>query len=71
MNEKNKTVAALLALFLGGLGIHRFYLGQFRGLLYILFLATGIPVIVAFIEAIVFLMTSKETWEKKYGKRWR
>jgi TM2 domain-containing membrane protein YozV len=33
---KNRTTAALLALFLGGLGVHRFYLGApVRGFLYL------------------------------------
>jgi len=30
---KSKVVAALLALFLGALGIHRFYLGQWWGVI--------------------------------------
>lgn len=35
---KNKTLAAILALFLGGLGIHKFYLGKTAaGILYLLF----------------------------------
>ncbi len=36
--DKNKLVAALLALFLGGLGIHKFYLGRTGwGIIYLLF----------------------------------
>lgn len=35
---KNKTTAALLALFLGGIGIHRFYLGKWiSSIFYLLF----------------------------------
>lgn len=64
---KNKTVAGLLAIFLGGLGIHRFYLGQWWGLFYLLFCWTLIPSIVAFIEGIVFLVSSDQKWEMKYG----
>lgn len=38
MEKKNKTTAGLLALFLGGLGVHKFYLGQtLAGVLYLLF----------------------------------
>ena len=37
-NGKNKLAAALFALFLGGLGIHKFYLGQvWQGILYLVF----------------------------------
>jgi TM2 domain-containing membrane protein YozV/DNA-directed RNA polymerase subunit RPC12/RpoP len=64
---KSKTVAGVLALFLGGLGVHRFYLGQWWGLFYLLFFWTFIPPIVAFVEGIVFLCTADEAWEEKYG----
>ncbi len=48
---KDEVVGVLLALFLGGFGIHRFYLGQTgAGVLYLIFCWTGIPSIVAFIE---------------------
>jgi predicted Zn finger-like uncharacterized protein len=64
---KNRMAAGLLALFLGGIGIHRFYLGQGVGCLYLLFCWTFIPAIIAFIEAIIFFTTSDEEWSKKYG----
>jgi len=52
--KKDPTVAVLLALFLGGIGIHKFYLGQTGlGVLYLIFCWTGIPSIIAFIEAFV------------------
>ena len=59
--------AGLLALFVGGLGIHRFYLGQWWGLFYLLFFWTFIPAIIAFFEGIVFLCTSDEAWNLRYG----
>ena len=50
--KKNPTLAVVLALFLGGLGIHKFYLGQVgMGILYLLFSWTFIPSLVAFVEA--------------------
>jgi TM2 domain-containing membrane protein YozV len=64
---KNKILAGLLALFLGGFGIHRFYLGQWWGLFYLLFVWTFIPSFIAFIESIVFFCASDAEWEKKYG----
>lgn len=64
---KSKLVAGLLAFFLGSLGIHRFYLGQWWGLFYLLFFWTFIPFIIAFIEGIAFLLTDDEEWERHYG----
>ena len=50
--RKNATTAVLLALFLGGVGAHKFYLGQIGwGVVYLLFSWTLIPGIVALIEA--------------------
>jgi TM2 domain-containing membrane protein YozV len=52
--KKDPTAAVLLALFLGGLGIHKFYLGQTGlGVLYLIFCWTGIPSLIAFFEAFV------------------
>lgn len=43
-SSKNKVVAAVLAFFLGGIGIHKFYLGQGgMGVLYLLFLGHSFP----------------------------
>ncbi len=65
--NKSKVVAALLALFLGALGIHRFYLGQWWGLFYLLLCWTGIPSLISFIEAIVFLLSNQQNWDNKYN----
>ncbi|EJC6747095.1 NINE protein [Vibrio vulnificus] len=64
---KNKVVAGLLALFLGGLGIHRFYLGQWWGIFYLLLCWTFLPSLIAFVEAIVFFCSNERNWENKYG----
>ena len=56
--KKDVTTAQILALFLGGLGAHRFYLGEiWIGFVYAIFVWTFIPMIVAFFE--VFTMGSK------------
>ena len=49
--RRDEVVGVLLALFLGGFGIHHFYLGRTGlGILYIIFSWTGIPWILGFIE---------------------
>ena len=51
-SQKNEITGVLLAVFLGGFGAHHFYLRQTGlGVLYLLFGITGIPWIVALIEA--------------------
>jgi TM2 domain-containing membrane protein YozV/ribosomal protein L40E len=67
-NGKSKLAAALFALFLGGIGIHKFYLGRVGwGIVYLLFCWTFIPAVVGFIEGIVLLVMNEETFNKKYG----
>ena len=66
MNDKNKLAAALLAIFLGGLGIHKFYLRKVgMGILYLIFCWTGIPAIIGFIEGIYYLCISDQTFNDK------
>lgn len=66
--QKNKLAAALLAFFLGGLGIHKFYLGQTgMGILYLVFCWTGIPAMIALVEGILYLVSSDEAFAAKYG----
>ncbi|MDT8206747.1 TM2 domain-containing protein [Serratia nevei] len=68
MSRKDKLAGALLAIFLGGLGIHKFYLGmKWWGLFYLLFCWTGIPAIVGFIEGIIYLFQSEEKFNQKYN----
>jgi TM2 domain-containing membrane protein YozV len=67
---KSKVTAGLLALLVGGLGIHKFYLGAWGwGLLYILFIWTFIPLIASFIEGIVLLVMSDEAFDNAYNLR--
>ncbi len=70
--KRNKLVAALLAIFLGGIGIHKFYLGKIVwGIVYLLFAWTFIPELVGFIEGIVYLCMSDERFQEKYHVRLR
>lgn len=67
---KDKTVTALLALFLGWIGIHRFYLGKtVVGLIYLIFCWTFIPAIISFIEAIIFFTMDQQAFDAKYNSK--
>lgn len=63
---KSKMTAALLAFFLGGLGVHRFYMGQQKGGLVTLALFfIGLSSIVALIDFILLLMDSEEKFQAR------
>lgn len=65
---KTKMAAALLAIFLGSFGVHKFYLGETgKGILYLVFFWTAIPGIVGFIEGIIWLTQSNEAWLAVHG----
>lgn len=67
-SNKNKIVAALLAIFLGGIGIHKFYLGRVGwGIVYLLFSWTGIPMVLGWIEGIIYFSMSDKAFETKYS----
>src|ERR1700709_2740466 len=65
---RNRVAAALFALLLGGLGVHKFYLGKIgQGVLYMIFCWTFIPTIVGFIEGIIYLTKSDQEFAAEYG----
>ena len=66
--RKSKIVAGLLGIFLGGLGIHKFYLNQPGwGILYLVFSFTFIPVVVGFVEGVLYLAMSDQSFAARYG----
>lgn len=73
---KSRTTAAFLALFLGGFGVHRFYLNQSGlGLFYLfasIFLGNIVRmpfgVFLGVIDAISFFMMSDEEFDRRYNK---
>ena len=65
-SEKSRIAAGVFAIVLGGLGIHKFYMGQVgMGILYLLFCWTGIPALVALIEGILYLTESDEKFNSR------
>lgn len=63
---KNKVAAGVLALFLGGFGIHKFYMRKpVQGILYLLFFWTAIPAVIAFFEGLIYLFESEESFERR------
>jgi TM2 domain-containing membrane protein YozV len=67
--RKDKIVAGILGIVLGGIGVHKFYLGEIGvGLLYLIFCWTGIPAVIGLIEGIIYLTTPDEVFQQKYVK---
>jgi len=65
---KSRPLATVLALLLGNFGVHRFYLGDMAwGIGYLVFFWTGIPGLIAWLEAIYFLTRNDAEWAAKYG----
>lgn len=63
---EKRIIAAILALLVGGLGAHKFYMGKYlQGVIYILFCWTCIPSLVALVEGILYLVETEENFEKR------
>ncbi|SDQ41485.1 TM2 domain-containing protein [Natronobacterium texcoconense] len=66
--SSDKVVASIFALFLGGLGAHKFYQGNVKyGVLYLCFFWTFIPALLAFVEAILMLVSDDAEYEQQYA----
>jgi TM2 domain-containing membrane protein YozV len=76
LGEKNKWIAALLALVFSGLALHKFYLGKNTAglIMLVLFLGgvilAGIPsfivAVIAFIEGIIYITKSEQRFYDDY-----
>ena len=69
---KNKVVAGILALLLGGFGVHHFYLGSvLSGVVTILavFGTCGLGGILPLIEGIMLLVMNDADFDRKYNYR--
>lgn len=63
---KSRIVAGILALLVGGFGVHKFYLRNVGlGIVYLIFFWTTIPIIIGFIEGIIYLVQSDEEFGYK------
>ncbi len=66
---KDKSTAAVLAFFFGGIGVHRFYVGHIGlGIFYLIFCWTFIPIFISIIDCIVWICTSDDDFNKQYNK---
>jgi len=71
---KSKNIAGILAVFLGFLGIHKFYLGKhWAGLGYLVLSLLGLPIfigIISIIEGLYYFAVSEEKFSKIYQKKY-
>ncbi len=76
--RKDRMIAGLLAVFLGTLGIHHFYLDRpDRGLIYLVvslaggFVTCGLAAVViaaiSLVEGILYMMKSDEEFQRRHG----
>lgn len=81
VTHKNRIAAALLAIFLGALGLHKFYLDRnAEGLVMLLVSVAGVAVAgipsglmaaLGFVEGVIYLLRSDESFDRLYveGRR--
>ena len=73
--ESKKVVAGILAILLGGLGVHKFFLGYTTAgiIQLVLGLCFGIGALIGIIEGIIYLTKSDEDFVQTYQvgqKQW-
>lgn len=66
--DSEQVAAGILAILLGGLGVHKFYQGNTKnGVLYLCFFWTAIPAILGLIEGILMLLADEREYEEKWA----
>lgn len=66
--KRSRVAAALLAIFFGDLGLHKFYLGKAMwGLVYLFFFWSFVPMVIGIIEGLTYLFMSDKEFENKYS----
>ena len=78
MNQKDRVAAGLFGIFLGALGIHKFYLGYTREgvIMLVISLATcGIGALImtifGFVEGIIYLTKSDDDFQYLYVQNYK
>ncbi|WP_324760011.1 TM2 domain-containing protein [Haloarcula sp. GH36] len=67
-SRKSRRAAAVLAIVLGGIGGHKFYLGRVeQGLVYLCLAWTLLPALAGVLEGIRYLRQSDEAFQRQYG----
>ncbi len=68
--QKDKTIAGILGILLGGAGGHHWYLGNYLlAVLYLLFFWTGLPSVLGLVEGIIYLTAPDDRFQRNY-KNW-
>ena len=67
---KNQKRAIRFSFIFGGLGLHKFYLGQYlKGSLYLMFSWTLVPMIVGWVDAFRTMKMSPFNFQQRYSRR--
>jgi TM2 domain-containing membrane protein YozV len=62
---KDRVATGVLAILIGGLWVHKFYLGQWGwGVLFFLFCWTGVPSLLALIDGILILVRTDAEFQR-------
>lgn len=65
---KDKSTAAILALFMGTIGVHKFYLGRIgAGIAYLIFSFTFIPALLGVIDFFVLALMDQDEFNRRYN----
>ena len=65
---KDKNISLALSICFGGIGLHRFYQGEIaKGIFYLAFSWTLIPLCISVIDIIKLLTMDKKSYNKKYN----
>ncbi len=65
----DKTVLLLLTIFTGGVGGHKFYVGNYKhGAVYLIFCWTLIPGIISLVEFVIYARKDSEELQELYGE---
>ncbi|QGN07671.1 NINE protein [Halorhabdus sp. CBA1104] len=66
--DTDQVAAGILAILLGGLGVHKFYQGNTRnGVLYLCFFWTAIPSLLGLIEGILMLVADEAEYDEQFS----